>query len=103
MTKQSKGYNWLEHSNNTYKQFETSKTKRCYRTPSSNFSSARGIQVQAQNAVNTLYLLLINQMVTQLSIQSDFSKTLIDGATVRYSIPTSTKHVDYNTFSRFER
>jgi len=64
---------------------------------SSNFSSARGIQVQAQNAVNESIRYINQKEFSYPFNHSTETKTLTAG-TVRYSLPTSTKHVDYNTF-----
>ena len=64
---------------------------------SSNFSNARGIQVQAQNAVNES-IRYINQKEFQYPFNhSTKTETLVPG-TVRYTIPTTAKTVDYNTF-----
>ena len=64
---------------------------------SSNFSNARGIQVQAQNAVNES-VRYINQKEFQYPLNhSTKTETLVPG-TVRYTIPTDAKTVDYNTF-----
>jgi hypothetical protein len=64
---------------------------------SSNFSNARGIQVQAKNAVNES-VRYINQKEFQYPFNhSTKTETLVPG-TVRYSIPTTAKTVDYNTF-----
>jgi hypothetical protein len=64
---------------------------------SSNFSNARGIQVQAQNAINES-VRYINQKEFQYPFNhSTKSETLVPG-TVRYTIPTTAKTVDYNTF-----
>ena len=64
---------------------------------SSNFTDARGIQVQAQNAVNEA-VRYINQREFQYPFNhSTKTETLVPG-TVRYSIPTDAKTVDYNTF-----
>ena len=64
---------------------------------SSNFTNARGIQVQAQNAVNES-VRYINQKEFQYPFNhSTKTETLVPG-TVRYSIPTTAKTVDYNTF-----
>ena len=64
---------------------------------SSNFSNARGIQVQAQNAVNES-IRYINQKEFQYPFNhSTKTETLVPG-TIRYSIPTTAKTVDYNTF-----
>jgi len=64
---------------------------------SSNFSSARGIQVQAQNAVNES-IRYINQKEYNFPFNHATETKTVTAGTVRYSIPTSTKHVDYNTF-----
>ena len=64
---------------------------------SATFSSARGIQSQAQNAVNES-VRYINQKEFQYPFNhSTKSETLVPG-TVRYTIPTDAKTVDYNTF-----
>ena len=64
---------------------------------SSNFTNARGIQVQAQNAVNES-VRYINQKEFQYPFNhSTKTETLVPG-TVMYSIPTTAKTVDYNTF-----
>ena len=64
---------------------------------SSNFTNARGIQVQAQNAVNES-VRYINQKEFQYPFNhSTKTETLVPG-TVRYTIPTTAKTVDYNTF-----
>ena len=63
----------------------------------SSFVNARGIQVQAQNAVNEA-VRYINQREFQYPFNhSTKTETLVPG-TVRYSIPTDAKTVDYNTF-----
>ena len=64
---------------------------------SANFTNARGIQVQCQNAVNES-----NRFINQREFNYPFNhatetKTLTAGV-VRYSLPTSTKTVDYHTF-----
>jgi len=64
---------------------------------SSNFSNARGIQVQAQNAVNES-IRYINQREFNYPFNHSTSTTTLVPGTVRYSLPTSTKTVDYNTF-----
>ena len=64
---------------------------------SSTFASARGIQVQAKNAVNEA-LRYINQREFNYPFNhSSQTETLVPG-TVRYTLPASTKTVDYNTF-----
>lgn len=63
---------------------------------SSTFSSARGIQVQAQNAVNEAIRYINQREFSYPFNHSTKTETLVPG-TVRYSIPTDAKHVDYNT------
>ena len=64
---------------------------------STSFSTARGIQVQAQNAVNES-VRYINQKEFQYPFNhSTKTETLVPG-TVRYTIPTTAKTVNYNTF-----
>ena len=64
---------------------------------SSNFSGARGIQVQVKNAVNES-IRYINQKEFQYPINHSTKTETLVGGTVRYSIPTTAKTVDYNTF-----
>lgn len=64
---------------------------------STTFTSARGIQVQAQNAVNESIRYINQKEFSYPFNHATETKTLTAG-TVRYSLPTSTKHVDYNTF-----
>ena len=63
----------------------------------SNFSAARGIQIQAQNAVNESIRYINQREFNYPFNHATETKTLTAGV-VRYSIPTSTKSVDYNTF-----
>ena len=64
---------------------------------SANFSSARGIQVQCQNAVNEA-VRYINQKEFQYPFNhATDTETLVAG-TFKYSVPTTAKTVDYNTF-----
>ena len=63
---------------------------------SSNFSSARGVQVQCQNAVNEAIRYINQREFGYPFNHSTETKTLTPGV-VRYSIPTSTKYIDYNT------
>ena len=63
---------------------------------SSNFSNARGIQVQAQNAVNES-IRYINQREFQYPFNHTVKTQTLSPGIVRYSIPTDAKHVDYNT------
>jgi len=64
---------------------------------SSNFSSARGIQVQCQNAVNEA-IRYINQKEFQYPFNHSTKTQTLTAGTVKYSIPTDAKTVDYNTF-----
>ena len=64
---------------------------------SSNFSNARGIQVQAQNAVNEA-VRFINQREFNYPFNHSTATQTLTAGVVRYSLPTSTKTVDYNTF-----
>tara|TARA_R100000234_G_scaffold34888_1_gene20679 strand:+ start:130 stop:1068 length:939 start_codon:yes stop_codon:yes gene_type:complete len=64
---------------------------------SSNFSGARGIQVQVKNAVNES-IRYINQKEFQYPFNHSTKTETLVGGTVRYSIPTTAKTVDYNTF-----
>ena len=63
---------------------------------SSTFSSARGIQVQAQNAVNEA-IRYINQREFSYPFNHSTKTQVLVPGTIRYSIPTDAKHVDYNT------
>ena len=64
---------------------------------SSNFTSSRGIQTQCKNAVNeaTRY---INQKEFQYPFNHSTKTQTLTAGTVKYSIPTDAKTVDYNTF-----
>lgn len=61
------------------------------------FPNARGIQTQAKNAVNEAIRYINQKEFAYPFNHATETKTLTAG-TVRYSLPTSTKHVDYNTF-----
>ncbi len=63
---------------------------------SSNFSSARGIQVQAQNAVNET-IRYINQREFNYPFNHATATQTLTAGVARYSLPSSTKSVDYNT------
>ena len=63
----------------------------------SNFSAARGIQIQAQNAVNES-ISYINQSEFNYPFNHATETKTLTAGIVRYSIPTDTKSVDYNTF-----
>ena len=63
---------------------------------SSNFTSSRGVQTQCKNAVNEA-VRYINQREFGYSFNhATNTETLVPGK-VRYTLPTSTKSVDYNT------
>jgi hypothetical protein len=64
---------------------------------STTFSSARGIQVQCQNAVNEA-IRYINQKEFQYPFNHATDTEVLTAGVVRYSVPTTTKTVDYNTF-----
>ena len=64
---------------------------------SSNFSSARGIQVQCQNAVNEA-IRYINQKEFQYPFNHATDTEVLTAGTFKYSVPATTKTVDYNTF-----
>ena len=64
---------------------------------STTFSSARGIQVQCQNAVNEA-VRYINQKEFQYPFNHATDTEVLTAGTVRYSVPATTKTVDYNTF-----
>lgn len=63
---------------------------------SSNFSSARGIQVQAQNAVNEA-VRYVNQKEFNYPFNHSTATQTLTAGVVRYSLPATTKTVDYNT------
>ena len=64
---------------------------------SSDFSDARGIQIQVKNAVNQA-IRYINQREFGWPFNAaEVSKTLTAGV-VKYALPSNTKHVDYATF-----
>ena len=64
---------------------------------SATFSSARGIQVQCQNAVNES-IRFVNQREFNYPFNHATETKIVTAGVVRYSLPTSTKTVDYNTF-----
>ena len=64
---------------------------------SSNFGSSRGIQTQCKNAVNES-IRFINQREFNYPFNNTTSTKTLTPGTVRYSLPSSTKTVDYNTF-----
>jgi|TARA_R100001086_G_scaffold158501_1_gene84918 hypothetical protein len=64
---------------------------------SSGFTSARGFQTQCKNAVNDS-INYINQREFGWGFNHDTQTTTLVPGTIRYSIPTNAKHVDYETF-----
>ena len=64
---------------------------------SATFSSARGIQVQCQNAINES-IRFVNQREFNYPFNHATETKIITAGVVRYTLPTSTKTVDYNTF-----
>ena len=63
---------------------------------SSSFTNARGIQVQCKNAVNEAIRYINQRDFGYPFNHASETKTLTPGV-VRYSVPTSTKYIDYNT------
>ena len=64
---------------------------------SANFSSARGVQTQAKNAVNEA-IRYINQREHNYPFNHATATQTLTAGVVSYSLPSSTKTVDYNTF-----
>ena len=64
---------------------------------SSTFTSARGIQTQVKNAVNEA-VRYINQREYNYPFNHATKTQTLTAGVVRYSIPTTAKVVDYNTF-----
>jgi len=63
----------------------------------STFSDSRGVQTQAKNAVNQA-IRYINQREYNYPFNHATATQTLTAGTVKYSVPTSTKVVDYNTF-----
>ena len=63
---------------------------------SANFSTARGVQVQCKNAINDAIRYINQKEYTFPFNHATTTKTLTAGV-VRYSNPTNTKLIDYNT------
>ena len=63
---------------------------------STTFANARGVQIQCQNAVNEA-IRYINQREFGYSFNHAQNSSTLTPGVVRYSLPTSTKSVDYNT------
>ena len=64
---------------------------------SSTFDTSRGIQTQAKNAVNES-IRYINQREFNYPFNHSTQSDTLTAGVVRYSIPTTAKTVDYNTF-----
>jgi len=64
---------------------------------STNFTSARGIQIQCQDAINEA-IRYINQTDYNYPFNHATANQTLTAGVVRYSLPSSTKVVDYNTF-----
>jgi hypothetical protein len=64
---------------------------------SSDFANSRGIQTQCKNAVNEA-VRYINQKEFQYPFNHSTKTQTLTAGTVKYSIPTDAKTVDYNTF-----
>ena len=62
-----------------------------------NFTSARGIQTQCKNAINES-IRYINQTDYNYPFNHATANQTLTAGVVRYSLPSSTKVVDYNTF-----
>ena len=63
---------------------------------SANFTDARGIQVQAKNAINEAIRHINQKEFAYPFNHASNSSTVVPGV-VRYAIPTGTKYIDYNT------
>ena len=63
---------------------------------STNFSSPRGVQTQCQNAVNES-IRYINQREFSYPFNHATNSSTLTPGVVKYSVPTSTKYIDYNT------
>ena len=62
----------------------------------SNFVDARGVQVQCKNAVNES-IRHINQKEFGYPFNHASNNSVLVPGTSRYTVPASTKHIDYNT------
>ena len=63
---------------------------------SSDFTNARGVQVQCKNAVNEA-IRYINQREFGYSFNHDINSSSLTAGVTRYALPTNTKSVDYST------
>lgn len=64
---------------------------------STDFSDARGIQIQAKNAVNQA-IRYINQREFNWPFNAAEASQTLTAGVVKYSLPSNTKHIDYATF-----
>jgi|TARA_R110002020_G_scaffold375257_1_gene586454 hypothetical protein len=64
---------------------------------STDFSDARGIQIQAKNAVNQA-IRYINQREFNWPFNAEEESKTLTAGVVKYSLPSNTKHIDYATF-----
>jgi len=62
----------------------------------SNFADARGVQIQCKNAVNEA-IRHINQKEFGYPFNHASNNSVLVPGTSRYTVPASTKHIDYNT------
>ena len=62
----------------------------------SNFVDARGVQIQCKNAVNEA-IRHINQKEFGYPFNHASNNSVLVPGTSRYTVPASTKHIDYNT------
>lgn len=84
-------YNYLDLTNEVLARFnEVALTQ-------SGFPSARGFQVQCKNAVNDAINYINSREFSWPYNHATQAETLVAGTT-RYSIPSTAKHVDYDTF-----
>ena len=64
---------------------------------STDFSDARGVQIQAKNSINQAIRYINQREFTWPFNAAEESKTLTAGV-IKYSLPSNTKYVDYATF-----
>ena len=63
---------------------------------STNFASPRGVQTQCQNAVNEA-IRYINQREFSYPFNHATNSSTLTPGVAKYTVPTSTKYIDYNT------
>ena len=63
---------------------------------STTFTNARGVQIQSKNAVNEA-IRYINQREFGYPFNHATNSSTLTAGVTRYSLPTSTKYIDYNT------